>query len=138
MTFFVTSTICRIFAGKKNAETKSASQQIFLQKFGLKHIQNGKNVIYFLTKKEDLIMPKIKVIRPTEEIKKELAELEENIQTAAASIKEMKTTRRTLRKELELAQAKEAEEKQADEIKELTELMKEKGVTVEYLKSLMQ
>ena len=57
-------------------------------------------------------MPKIKVIRPTEEIKKELAELEENIQTAAASIKEMKTTRRTLRKELELAQAKEAEEKQ--------------------------
>lgn len=27
-------------------------------------------------------MPKIKVIRPTEEIKKELAELEENIQTA--------------------------------------------------------
>ena len=73
-----------------------------------------------------------------EEIKKELAELEENIQTAAASIKEMKTTRRTLRKELELAQAKEAEEKQAEEIKELTELMKEKGVTVEYLKSLMQ
>ena len=73
-------------------------------------------------------MPKIKVIRPTEEIKKELAELEENIQTAAASIKEMKTTRRTLRKELELAQAKEAEEKQAEEIKELTELMKEKGV----------
>ena len=71
-------------------------------------------------------MPKIKVIRPTEEIKKELAELEENIQTAAASIKEMKTTRRTLRKELELAQAKEAEEKQAEEIKELTELMKEK------------
>ena len=60
------------------------------------------------------------------------------IQTAAASIKEMKTTRRTLRKELELAQAKEAEEKQAEEIKELTELMKEKGVTVEYLKSLMQ
>lgn len=60
-------------------------------------------------------MPKIKVIRPTEEIKKELAELEENIQTAAASIKEMKTTRRTLRKELELAQAKEAEEKQAEE-----------------------
>ena len=57
-------------------------------------------------------MPKMKVIRPTEEIKKELAELEENIQTAAASIKEMKTTRRTLRKELELAQAKEAEEKQ--------------------------
>lgn len=54
------------------------------------------------------------------------------------SIKEMKTTRRTLRKELELAQAKEAEEKQAEEIKELTELMKEKGVTVEYLKSLMQ
>jgi hypothetical protein len=50
----------------------------------------------------------------------------------------MKTTRRTLRKELELAQAKEAEEKQAEEIKELTELMKEKGVTVEYLKSLMQ
>lgn len=83
-------------------------------------------------------MPKIKVIRPTEEIEKELAELEENIQTAAASIKEMKTTRRTLRKELELAQAKEAEEKQAEEIKELTELMKEKGVTVEYLKSLMQ
>ena len=83
-------------------------------------------------------MPKIKVIRPTEEIKKELAELEENIQKAAASIKEMKTTRRTLRKELELAQAKEAEEKQAEEIKELTELMKEKGVTVEYLKSLMQ
>jgi hypothetical protein len=35
-------------------------------------------------------MPKIKVIRPTEEIKKELAELEENIQTAAASIKEVK------------------------------------------------
>ena len=32
-------------------------------------------------------MPKIKVMRPTEEIKKELAELEENIQTAAASIK---------------------------------------------------
>ena len=31
-------------------------------------------------------MPKIKVIRPTEEIKKELAELEENIQTAAASL----------------------------------------------------
>ena len=83
-------------------------------------------------------MPKIKVIRPTEEIKKELAELEENIQTVAASIKEMKTARRTLRKELELAQAKEAEEKQAEEIKELTELMKEKGVTVEYLKSLMQ
>ena len=53
-------------------------------------------------------------------------------------MKEMKTTRRTLRKELELAQAKEAEEKQAEEIKELTELMKEKGVTVEYLKSLMQ
>ena len=50
----------------------------------------------------------------------------------------MKTTIRTLRKELELAQAKEAEEKQAEEIKELTELMKEKGVTVEYLKSLMQ
>ena len=72
------------FCRQKNAETKSASQQIFLQKFGLKHIQNGKNVIYFLTKKEDLIMPKIKVIRPTEEIKKELAELEENIQTAAA------------------------------------------------------
>lgn len=82
-------------------------------------------------------MPKIKVIRPTEEIEKELTELEENIQAAAASIKEMKTTRRTLRKELELAQAKEAEEKQAEEIKELTELMKEKGVTVEYLKSLM-
>ena len=83
-------------------------------------------------------MPKIKVIRPTEEIEKELTELEENIQAAAASIKEMKTTRRTLKKELELAQAKEAEEKQAEEIKELTELMKEKGVTVEYLKSLMQ
>ena len=83
-------------------------------------------------------MPKIKVIRPTEEIEKELTELEENIQAVAASIKEMKTTRRTLRKELELAQAKEAEERQAEEIKALTELMKEKGVTVEYLKSLMQ
>lgn len=83
-------------------------------------------------------MPKIKVIRPTEEIEKELIELEENIQAAAASIKEMKTTRRTLRKELELAKAKEAEERQAEEIKALTELMKEKGVTVEYLKSLMQ
>ena len=69
---------------------------------------------------------------------KRISRAEENIQTAAASIKEMKTTRRTLRKELELAQAKEAEEKQAEEIKELTELMKEKGVTVEYLKSLMQ
>ena len=50
----------------------------------------------------------------------------------------MKTTKRTLKKELELAKAKEAEEKQAKEVKELTELMKEKGVTVEYLKSLMQ
>lgn len=43
-------------------------------------------------------MPKIKVIRPTEEIEKELTELEENIQAAAASIKEMKTTRRALKK----------------------------------------
>ena len=33
---------------------------------------------------------------------------------------------------------KEAEEKQAKAIKELAELMKEKGVTVEYLKGLMQ
>ena len=83
-------------------------------------------------------MPKIKVIRPTEEIDKELTQLEENSPAAAASIKEMKTPPRTLRKQLELAQAKEAEERQAEEIKELTELMKEKGVTVEYLKSLMQ
>lgn len=83
-------------------------------------------------------MPKIKVIRSTEVIEKELSDLEENIQATAASIKEMKTTKRTLKKELELAKAKEAEEKQAKEVKELTELMKEKGVTVEYLKSLMQ
>lgn len=83
-------------------------------------------------------MPKVKVIRPTEEIEKDLTKLDENIQAAAASIKEMKATRRALRKQLELAQAKEAEEKQAKAIKELAELMKEKGVTVEYLKGLMQ
>lgn len=83
-------------------------------------------------------MPKVKAIRPTEEIEKDLTKLEENIQAAAASIKEMKATRRALRKQLELAQAKEAEEKQAKVIKELAELMKEKGVTVEYLKGLMQ
>ena len=57
-------------------------------------------------------MPKVKVIRPTEEIEKDLTKLEENIQAAASSIKEMKATRRALRKQLELAQAKEAEEKQ--------------------------
>ena len=51
-------------------------------------------------------MPKVKVIRPTEEIEKDLT--------------------------------KEDEEKQAKAIKELAELMKEKGVTVEYLKGLMQ
>ena len=62
---------------------------------------------------------KIKVIRPTEEIKKELAELEENIQTAAASIKEMKTTRRTLRKELELAQEKKPKKNRLRKIKNL-------------------
>ena len=83
-------------------------------------------------------MPKVKVIRPTEEIEKDLTKLEENIQAAASSIKVMKATRRALRKQLELAQAKEAEEKQAKAIKELAELMKEKGVTVEYLKGLMQ
>lgn len=83
-------------------------------------------------------MPKVKVIRPTEEIEKDLTKLEENIQAAASSIKQMKATRRALRKQLELAQAKEAEEKQAKAIKELAELMKEKGVTVEYLKGLMQ
>lgn len=83
-------------------------------------------------------MPKVKVIRPTEEIEKDLTKLEENIQAAASSIKEMKATRRALRKQLELAQAKEAEEKQVKAIKELAELMKEKGVTVEYLKGLMQ
>ena len=54
-------------------------------------------------------MSKVKAIRPTEEIEKDLTKLEENIQVAAASIKEMKATRRALRKQLELAQAKEAE-----------------------------
>ena len=83
-------------------------------------------------------MPKVKAIRPTEEIENDLTKLEEIIQAAAASIKEMKATRRAFRKQLELAQAKEAEEKQAKAIKELAELMKEKGVTVEYLKGLMQ
>ena len=39
---------------------------------------------------------------------------------------------------LHYSKTKEAEEKQAEEIKALTELMREKGVTVEYLKSLMQ
>ena len=83
-------------------------------------------------------MPKVKAIRPTEEIEKDLTKLEENIQATAASIKEMKATGRALRKQRELAQAKEAEEQQAKAIKELAELMKEKGVTVEYLKGLMQ
>lgn len=73
-----------------------------------------------------------------EEIQSKIDELDKQITELNAEIKGLKAEKKQQLKDLKVAQKRAAEEKEQKELKEVLALIKEKGLTAEELKELIQ
>ena len=73
-----------------------------------------------------------------EEIQNRINELDEQITALNAEIKGLKSEKKQQLKDLKVAQKRAAEEQEQKGLKEVLELIKEKGLTAEQLKELIK
>lgn len=74
----------------------------------------------------------------SEEIAKKIEEMDSAIEAKTAEIKELRNVRKNLTKDLKTVQKKEAAKKEADGLKEIYSMLKEKNMTIDELKELIQ
>lgn len=79
-----------------------------------------------------------KVTRASEEIVKKIKETDDAIEEAKENVKSLRSQKKQLMKELKTTQKEEAKIKEMEDIKNLLELMKEKDISVEDLKKLVE
>ena len=79
-----------------------------------------------------------KVTRASEEIVKKIKETDAAIEEAKENVKSLRSQKKQLMKELKATQKEEAKIKEMEDIKGLLELMKEKDLSVEDLKKLVE
>lgn len=79
-----------------------------------------------------------KVTRASEEIVKKIRETDTAIEEAKENVKSLRSQKKQLMKELKTTQKEEAKIKEMEDIKNLLELMKEKDISVEDLKKLVE
>ena len=79
-----------------------------------------------------------KVTRASEEIVKKIRETDTAIEEAKENVKSLRSQKKQLMKELKVTQKEEEKIKEMEDIKGLLELMKEKDLSVEYLKKLVE
>lgn len=79
-----------------------------------------------------------KVARASEEIVKKIRETDTAIEEAQENVKSLRSQKKQLMKELKTTQKEEAKIKEMEDIKGLLELMKEKDLSVEDLKKLVE
>lgn len=79
-----------------------------------------------------------KVTRASEEIVKKIKETDDAIEEAKENVKSLRSQKKQLTKELKTTQKEEAKIKEMEDIKSLLELMKEKDLSVEDLKKLVE
>ena len=73
-----------------------------------------------------------------EEIQNRINELDEQITALNVEIKGLKSEKKQQLKDLKVAQKRAAEEQEQKELKEVLELIKEKGLTAKQLKELIK
>lgn len=84
-------------------------------------------------------MPRLKKSEFTsEELTSQLAEVENEITTTTATLKELKNKRKKITKDLAAAKKIEAAEKEEQDVKELLKLMDEKGLSIDDIKGLLE
>lgn len=79
-----------------------------------------------------------KVTRASEEIVKKIRETDTAIEEAKENVKSLRSQKKQLIKELKVTQKEEEKIKEMEDIKGLLELMKEKDLSVEDLKKLVE
>lgn len=79
-----------------------------------------------------------KVTRASEEIVKKIRETDTAIEEAKENVKSLRSHKKQLMKELKVTQKEEEKIKEMEDIKGLLELMKEKDLSVEDLKKLVE
>lgn len=79
-----------------------------------------------------------KVTRASEEIVKKIKETDNAIEEAKENVKSLRLQKKQLMKELKTTQKEEAKIKEMEDIKDLLELMKEKDISVDDLKKLVE
>lgn len=79
-----------------------------------------------------------KVTRASEEIVKKIRETDTAIEEAKENVKSLRSQKKQLMKELKVTQKEEEKIKEMEDIKCLLELMKEKDLSVEDLKKLVE
>lgn len=79
-----------------------------------------------------------KATRASEEIVKKIKETDAAIEEAKENVKSLRSQKKQLMKELKTTQKEEAKIKEMEDIKSLLELMKEKDLSVEDLKKLVE
>lgn len=79
-----------------------------------------------------------KVTSTSEEIAKKIQETDSAIEQAQETVKSLRSRKKKLTKELKAAMKAEAKIKEMEDIKDLLKLMKEKEMSVEDLKKLVE
>ena len=80
----------------------------------------------------------MKVTRASEEIEKKFSETDTAIEDAKENVKSLRSQKFMWMKELKVTQKEEEKIKEMEDIKNLLELMKEKDISVEDLKKLVE
>ena len=102
-------------------------------------IQDSEIVLYCLIYlKMEVLNNGKKVTRASEEIVKKIKETDDAIEEAKENVKSLRSQKKQLMKELKTTQKEEAKIKEMEDIKDLLELMKEKDISVDDLKKLVE
>ena len=84
------------------------------------------------------MLRKRRINKSSDEILKEITTLDEKIKVTTEELKSLKYQKKSLEKDLSIVEKREAVAKEEAEMKELANLIKEKGYTPEQVKEILE
>lgn len=84
------------------------------------------------------MLRKKRINKSSDEILKEITTLDEKIKVTTEELKSLKHQKKSLEKDLSIVEKREAVAKEEAEMKELANLIKEKGYTPEQVKEILE
>lgn len=84
------------------------------------------------------MLRKRRINKSSDEILKEITTLDEKIKVTTEELKSLKHQKKSLEKDLSIVEKREAVAKEEAEMKELANLIKEKGCTPEQVKEILE
>lgn len=84
------------------------------------------------------MLRKRRINKSSDEILKEITTLDEKIKVTTEELKSLKHQKKSLEKDLSIVEKREAVAKEEAEMKELANLIKEKGYTPEQVKEILE